>query len=107
MAVAVLRPSTPCPRCGSEVVQHAGRGAPRVYCSQVCRRAAEFEIRRANRHLEQAERRLQAARERVDRIRGGWSGLGTLAHGEEQLGLAQRRVAELEERLEQLLAESG
>lgn len=105
MVVAALRPSSSCPRCGSEVVQHAGRGAPRVYCSSVCRRAAGFEIRRANRHLEQAEVRAREAWERLEAIRGGARGLGSLANAEEQLGFAEERVRQLEERLEELIAE--
>lgn len=103
-AVAALRPSTPCPRCGTAFVQHAGWGARRIYCSTSCRRAVEFEIRRANRHLEGAERRLQAQRDRVVEIESGVGGLGTLANARQQLDFARRRVGELTARLEELLA---
>lgn len=40
-----------CPRCGS-AVPVSGRGRPRVWCSQVCRRAA-YEARRAAREDDQ------------------------------------------------------
>lgn len=35
-----------CPRCGAELPAQAGRGRPRLWCSQACRRAA-YEERRA------------------------------------------------------------
>lgn len=103
MAVAPLRPPTSCPRCGSEVVQHVGRGRPKVYCSTQCRRLTEFEIRRVQRHLGDAERRVSYQRERVAEIQRGASWLGTLVNAREQLAEAERRVAERGERLEHLL----
>lgn len=78
-----------------------------MYCSTVCRRAVEFEIRRANRHLESAERRLSAARDRVAQIEAGAHGLGTLANAVEHVEQAEARVVELEGRLEALIGESS
>lgn len=37
-----------CPRCGAELPAAVGRGRPRLWCSQACRRAA-YEERRAAR----------------------------------------------------------
>ncbi len=51
-----------CRKCGAPVEQTGGRGRPRSYCSVGCRRAAEREIRRADRAIEQMEERARWAR---------------------------------------------
>ncbi len=50
-----------CRKCGGPVDQTGGRGRPRAYCSTGCRRAAEREIRRADRAIEQMEDRARWA----------------------------------------------
>lgn len=96
-----------CVRCGNAFEQTSGRGRPKRYCSTSCRRAAEFEIKRVNRHLGAAEFRLAHWQERLEQIRRGVGALGTEANAEEQIEFVERRVAELNERLEALLAQSG
>jgi hypothetical protein len=47
--------------CGAELEQPA-TGHPRVYCGPVCRRAAEYALRRAQQLLTVAEKAEQRAR---------------------------------------------
>lgn len=57
-----------CASCGVEIEQHSGPGRPSVYCSDGCRRAAEFTIRRLLNRIDRAEleqREIKA---------GGWAG---------------------------------
>lgn len=51
-----------CPRCGAALPPAAPTGRPRVYCGPVCRRDAEYALRRLQGHLTTAERSLQSAR---------------------------------------------
>jgi len=51
-----------CPRCGGDLPEAAATGRPRVYCSALCRRDAEFWLRRLQGHLARAERQLTTAR---------------------------------------------
>lgn len=51
---------TECARCPREVVQPK-TGRRRVYCSSVCRRQAEYDLRRTNAQLAIAEKRLMEA----------------------------------------------
>lgn len=46
-----------CAKCGRPVVS-SGVGRPRAYCSEGCRRAAEYELRRVERALEKVEAEL-------------------------------------------------
>ncbi len=55
------RPSQ-CVMCGGELPEPASTGRPRSYCSMPCKRAAEYELRRAQSLLLSAER--SEARER-------------------------------------------
>ena len=48
-----------CLKCG-EPLQQPATGRPAVYCSTGCRRAAEYELRRLQRHLEAVEGELRA-----------------------------------------------
>ena len=50
-----------CARCGAELVQ-PDTGRPRVYCGPLCRRDAEYRLRRVQSHLARAERALTNAR---------------------------------------------
>lgn len=51
-----------CVKCGETLPERTGPGYPRSYCSQACKRAAEFEVRRINRHLERLESSRSDAR---------------------------------------------
>ncbi len=56
-----------CPKCGSDVPQSGGVGRPYTYCSTACRRAAEYELRRLQKALEEVE-------EQARWCRLGWHG---------------------------------
>lgn len=58
MAVFVKPREKLCPQCGSTLLQ-ASTGRPRVYCGEVCRRSAEYELRRVQALLTRAERAVQ------------------------------------------------
>lgn len=47
-----------CLKCGGPLPAPAGTGRPRRFCSTGCRRGAEYELRRLQRHLERLEERL-------------------------------------------------
>jgi hypothetical protein len=50
-----------CPECGSPLPSGKGTGRPATYCTPVCRRAAEFALRRAQVLLTRAQRAEQDA----------------------------------------------
>jgi|GEM_PF-2549145 len=50
-----------CPECGSPMPAAKGTGRPATYCTPVCRRAAEFALRRAQVLLTRAQRAEQDA----------------------------------------------
>ena len=56
-----------CPKCEKPVPERDGPGRPRRYCSDGCRRSAEYELRRIQRALESVE-------EQIRWCRFGWSG---------------------------------
>jgi hypothetical protein len=58
--------SATCIVCGSELEQPA-TGRPRTYCGEPCRRAAEYELRRAQSLLLSAERSEMRARSKLSR----------------------------------------
>jgi len=51
-----------CLKCAGPLPEQAATGRPPSYCSEGCRRAAEFEIRRLNRRLERLEERVSELR---------------------------------------------
>lgn len=53
-------PWSVCPGCG-ERLEQAGKGRPRKYCGEVCRRAAEYDLRRTQALLKRSEARAQDA----------------------------------------------
>lgn len=77
-----------CAKCGATLRAKAGPGRPRRFCSPVCKRAADYELRRVQRALERIESRTRSYR--VD----GLTGLA------ERLDVERLR---LEERLRELL----
>ncbi len=95
-----------CPKCGAEVPKPAGPGRPATYCSSARRRAAEFELRRAQRRLESAEVDHETKRRLVESIDAGmaWASDKTAARARLELGQAQRLVVELEARMRLLLS---
>jgi hypothetical protein len=50
-----------CPECGSPMPAAKSTGRPPTYCTSVCRRAAEFALRRAQVLLTRAQRAEQDA----------------------------------------------
>ena len=50
-----------CPECGSPLPSSKTTGRPATYCTPVCRRAAEFALRRAQVLLTRAQRAEQDA----------------------------------------------
>ncbi|RTL08574.1 MAG: hypothetical protein EKK62_06895 [Acidimicrobiia bacterium] len=42
---------TTCAKCGTALAPYAGTGRPSAYCGEVCRRLAEYEIKRIDRRL--------------------------------------------------------
>lgn len=59
---------TQCPSCGIGLKRKRGRGRPAVYCSEPCRRLAEFTLRILARRIDRQEvelRELQASAQRI------------------------------------------
>ena len=80
------RPPTACLKC-SAPLEAPTTGRPPRYCTVGCRRAAEFELRRLQRHLERLERQAESP----------WLSPSGLKE-------TQDRIAQLEVRLRLLLA---
>jgi hypothetical protein len=53
--------TTKCPICTADVPISEGRGRPHVFCGEVCRRTAEFGIRRLARRIDATEVELRSA----------------------------------------------
>jgi len=49
-----------CVKCSRPLPERSGPGRPALYCSTACRRAAEYELRRAQSALEQVEEQVRA-----------------------------------------------
>ncbi len=102
MAMIVVPVTTTCPKCGKSVVQKPGDGRPEVYCGIPCRRLAEYEIKRVQRAIVNAEDEQKEWRQRAD--------LGMHDDLVGQPGLSARKadwyageVARLEARLRELV----
>jgi hypothetical protein len=80
-----------CPRCGRGLRTVSGSGRPAIYCSQGCRRAAEFEIRRVNERLASLETRLSELR--VTTLKTGWEDSAELLQAE--ISVQRARLADL------------
>jgi len=90
----------PCLKCGEPLPGRAKTGRPAIYCSEGCRRAAEFELRRLQRHLEALEERRSELRHSRSSVRD-W-----LARTPQQaLADTEAEIAEAEGRLRLLLSE--
>src|SRR5687768_12211827 len=57
-----------CASCGTELEPHAGPGRPSVYCSEPCRRMAEFRIRGLVKRIEKAELEIRELNARYGRF---------------------------------------
>ncbi len=51
-----------CRKCGRDLPASTGPGRPRSYCSTGCRRAAEYELRRLQKALEEVEEQIRWCR---------------------------------------------
>ncbi|MCP5278551.1 MAG: hypothetical protein H6935_09335 [Thiobacillus sp.] len=51
-----------CIKCNAELPKIEGPGRPKGYCSTACRRAAEHEVRRLDRRIDELESRLSYIR---------------------------------------------
>lgn len=57
-----------CLKCGDPLPVQDGPGRPRTYCSEGCRRAAEYELRRLERRITNVEGSVTFWRRRVDGV---------------------------------------
>ena len=55
-----MKGMTGCVSCGGKLPKQAGSGRPRRYCSEPCRRLAEYEVRRVSRLLGGIEATISA-----------------------------------------------
>ena len=87
-----------CKKCGN-AMEPPETGRPPTFCSVACRRAAEYERTRINRHLERLES------ERLELNVTDRSGIRDVLgrSSKTQLADCQRNIDELEQRLRSLL----
>jgi hypothetical protein len=90
-----------CAGCGERLEQPA-TGRPRKYCGDVCRRAAEYDLRRAQALLKRAEQRAQDAALQVH-MADHWQRTSV----KNRLAFWQGEIARLRAELQQLLAGGG
>jgi predicted nucleic acid-binding Zn ribbon protein len=79
-----------CVKCARPVVS-SGVGRPRAYCSEGCRRAAEYELRRVERAIEKVEAEL------------AWCRINSNARTDPQVPKYEAERVRLESRLSELL----
>ena len=91
----------PCLKCGKPLEKSAA-GRPPSYCSRACRRAAEYELKRLQRHLE----RLETEREELRHSRLKLGDMLGRTH-RQQVSDNRRALAEKETRLRELLEEAA
>jgi hypothetical protein len=83
-----------CVNCGNPLTGGEGPGRPDRYCSIACKRQAEHELRRLERHLEAVERDLREARLRPESH--DWTGASFNVRGlEAELANLKQREREL------------
>lgn len=89
-----------CIKC-CKPLEKPATGRPPSYCSTACRRAAEYELKRLQRHLERLE--TEGEELRHSRIKlGDWLGR---SH-RQQVNDNRKAIARAEERLRDLLEET-
>jgi hypothetical protein len=96
-----------CRKCGGPVSPRKGAGRPATYCSPGCRRASEYEIRRANAAVDVAERAISLHREHL--ALDPTYGLGCCAFERRAAHLVwwEEERQRLERRMRELLNEAG
>jgi hypothetical protein len=87
-----------CFKCGGQIQQLA-TGRPRRFCSDACRVAANYEIRRLNVRLQSLETDASRLRYEPDHGVKDWVGRTHAQH----LAAAEAEIADAEARLRQLL----
>ena len=92
---------TTCIKCDRQLHPQEGPGRPRRWCSVGCRRAAEYELRRLVRRLDDVEGQLPAWRRACDR--GLHPHGGSLVHARQVLDDLEADRVELEDRMRLLL----
>lgn len=92
---------TTCSGCGSKLEQSA-TGRPKVYCGPVCRRAAEYALRRVQSLLMRAEQKAQDAAARAVSGVEPWQ----RKSGEQAVEFWRGEVARLRSELRVLLTSS-
>lgn len=93
------KPLACCLKCSAPLPPRFG-GRPADYCSTVCRRAAEFEVRRINRRLERLEEKRSGLR--VD-LAAGQYGPVARQHSTRRLAAVDQEIERAEARLRELL----
>lgn len=89
-----------CVKCGA-LLTRPPTGRPPRYCSTACRRVAEYEVRRLQRHLEREER-LEAQWRRDSDPDTRFAG-GSVEYATRMLAVTVAEIARLEARLRELL----
>ncbi|SRR6266487_424915 len=93
-----------CLKCGNKLSDSAGkRGPSPSYCSEKCRRAAEFELRRIQRAIERAEKERDAADLKAATVEYP----GLVKDAETRRDWWTGQVDRLEARLRELLADDA
>lgn len=95
--------SPACRKCGTPLSTPL-TGRPPAYCSVGCRRAAEYERKRLQRHLEQLEVQRNHLRQQI--LEGGLDRVQR-RYREKQLEAVQTLIVEHEARLHMLLSEGN
>ena len=95
-----------CVKCGTQLERAPGPGRPSRFCSQVCKRLVEFELRRIDRRL--AGHYEELREERADRTPALEAWVDKLGRTRTQrIGDLRRWIAEDEQRLRELVRGSS
>ena len=95
-----------CVKCGAPIERRPGRGRPPLYCGDVCRSAAAYEIRRLQRRLEGLEARLSWLRHDPGESHlNAYQRKYARKRRAEQLAGVETEIAEAEARMRLLLSE--
>lgn len=94
---------TACLMCGSQLEQPPS-GRPKRYCDSACRRAGEYEMRRAQSLLLTAERNEQRARARAATAKFSY---GDASGERSEVRWWSKEATRLQHRLRELLAAGG
>ncbi|MFN2488797.1 MAG: hypothetical protein ABR529_03470 [Actinomycetota bacterium] len=89
-----------CVKCGREL-ERAATGRPKRYCGTPCRRAAEFELRRIQRQIEDLEHMERTWRQELNPATARLGASKGYAEG--QHGFYAAEIARMETRLRSLL----